>query len=53
MEIPPLPDSFYLGMKAPRRSSYLLPGLVWLFVGIGWHAIFWCLALVSARLLAP
>lgn len=35
MEIPPLPDSFYQGVKAPRRSSYLLPGLVWLFVGIG------------------
>ena len=34
MEIPPLPESFYMGMKAPRRSSYLLPGLVWLFIGI-------------------
>ena len=35
MEIPPLPESFYLSMKPARRSSYLLPGLIWLFVGIG------------------
>ena len=35
MEIPALPESFYLPMKPQRRSSYLLPGLVWLFVGIG------------------
>jgi hypothetical protein len=35
MEIPPLPESFYLAMKPQRRSSYLLPGLVWLFVGVG------------------
>ena len=35
MEIPPLPESFYQSMKPARRSSYLLPGLIWLFVGIG------------------
>jgi hypothetical protein len=35
MEIAPLPDSFYQGFKQARRSSYLLPGLVWLFIGIG------------------
>jgi len=35
MDIPPLPESFYLSLKPPRRSSYLLPGLVWLFIGIG------------------
>lgn len=35
MELPPLPESFYQSIKPARRSSYLLPGLVWLFVGIG------------------
>jgi Domain of unknown function (DUF6249) len=35
MELPPLPESFYQSLKPARRSSYLLPGLVWLFVGIG------------------
>ena len=35
MEAPQLPESFYLAMKPPRRSSYLLPGLIWLFVGVG------------------
>lgn len=35
MEIPPLPESFYQSMRPARRSSYLLPGLIWLFVGIG------------------
>jgi hypothetical protein len=35
MELPALPESFYQSMKPARRSSYLLPGLVWLFVGIG------------------
>jgi hypothetical protein len=35
MELPALPDSFYQSIKPARRSSYLLPGLVWLFVGIG------------------
>jgi hypothetical protein len=35
MELPALPESFYQSIKPARRSSYLLPGLVWLFVGIG------------------
>jgi hypothetical protein len=35
MELPALPESFYQSVKPARRSSYLLPGLVWLFVGIG------------------
>ncbi len=35
MEVPQLPESFYLSMKPARRSSYLLPGLIWLFVGVG------------------
>jgi len=35
MELPALPESFYQSIKPARRSSYLLPGLVWLFIGIG------------------
>ena len=35
MELPPLPDAFYQSLKPARRSSYLLPGLIWLFVGVG------------------
>jgi membrane-bound metal-dependent hydrolase YbcI (DUF457 family) len=35
MELPPMPDAFFQSMKPARRSSYLLPGLIWLFVGIG------------------
>jgi len=35
MDLPALPESFYQSVKPARRSSYLLPGLVWLFVGIG------------------
>lgn len=35
MELPALPESFYQSIKPARRSSYLLPGLIWLFVGIG------------------
>ncbi len=35
MDLPPLPESFYQSMKPARRASYLLPGLVWLFIGIG------------------
>jgi hypothetical protein len=35
MDLPALPESFYQSIKPARRSSYLLPGLVWLFVGIG------------------
>jgi hypothetical protein len=34
MEIPPLPESFYLPFQRKRRSG-LLAGLIWLFVGIG------------------
>jgi hypothetical protein len=35
IEPPSLPESFYLAAKPPRRSGYLLSGLIWLFVGIG------------------
>lgn len=35
MELPALPESFYQSIKPARRSSYLLPGLIWLFIGIG------------------
>jgi len=35
MELPALPESFYQMAKPPRRASYLLPGLIWLFVGVG------------------
>lgn len=35
MDLPALPESFYQSIKPARRSSYLLPGLIWLFVGIG------------------
>jgi hypothetical protein len=34
MEIPPLPEAFYSPFRR-RRSSYLLPGMVWTFVGTG------------------
>ncbi|MFO1394616.1 MAG: DUF6249 domain-containing protein [Steroidobacteraceae bacterium] len=35
-DIPPLPDSFYqpIQRRPPRGDSGLLPGLVWLFIGI-------------------
>ncbi len=35
MELPPWPDAFFQTMKPARRSTYLLPGLIWLFIGIG------------------
>jgi hypothetical protein len=35
MELPPLPEAFYQSIKPARRSSYLLPGLIWLFAGMG------------------
>ena len=36
MEIAPLPESFYQPFQRRRRTgSSLLPGLTWLFVGIG------------------
>ena len=34
MEIPPLPNEFIDGRSTSRRRSSLLPGLVWLFVGL-------------------
>jgi hypothetical protein len=34
MEIPPLPEAFYSPIRK-RRSSYLLPGMIWTFVGTG------------------
>ncbi|MFO1408014.1 MAG: DUF6249 domain-containing protein [Steroidobacteraceae bacterium] len=36
-DIPPLPDSFYqpIQRRPPRGDSGLLPGLIWMFVGIG------------------
>jgi membrane-bound metal-dependent hydrolase YbcI (DUF457 family) len=46
MELPDLPESFYLTAKPPRRSGYLLPGLVWLFVGI---ALFLALGAVAGE----
>lgn len=35
-DIPPLPESFYqpIQRRPPRGDSGLLPGLVWLFIGI-------------------
>ena len=40
VDIPPLPESFYqpISRRPPRTGSGLLPGLVWLFVGIGLFA---------------
>jgi hypothetical protein len=36
MEIPPLPDSFFLPLEKRRRPGWsLLAGLIWLFIGIG------------------
>ena len=35
VDIPPLPESFYLPFKGNRRPRYLLSGLIWLFIGIG------------------
>lgn len=35
MEIPPLPEAFYTPFRRRRSSSYLLPGMVWTFVGVG------------------
>jgi hypothetical protein len=36
IDIPPLPESFYqpISRRPPRTGSTLLPGLIWLFVGI-------------------
>ena len=36
MEIPPLPESFFMPLQRRRgRGNSLLAGLIWLFVGIG------------------
>jgi hypothetical protein len=44
MEIPPLPTELIEGMGRRRRRSSLLPGLIWLFVGLA--------VLISVRSLA-
>ena len=46
MELPDLPESFFLTARPPRRSGYLLPGLIWLFVGI---ALFLALGAVAGE----
>jgi hypothetical protein len=35
VDVPPLPDAFYMPFQRTRRPRYLLAGLVWLFIGIG------------------
>jgi hypothetical protein len=45
MEIPPLPESFYMPFEKKRRPGWsLLAGLIWLFIGI---ALFMGLAAVA------
>jgi len=34
MELPPVPKALLEGMRHRRRSTSLLPGLVWFFIGI-------------------
>lgn len=51
MELPPLPESFYQSIKPARRSSYLLPGLVWLLVGVGIFVALGALAGDDVRML--
>ena len=36
VDVPPLPESFYqpIARRPPRTGSTLLPGMIWLFVGI-------------------
>jgi hypothetical protein len=34
MELPPLPEAYFRPMYRRRQSSYLLPGMIWTFVGI-------------------
>jgi len=43
VDIPPLPESFYqpISRRPPRTGSMLLPGLVWLFIGIGFFIALW------------
>jgi hypothetical protein len=51
MELPALPESFYQSIKPARRSSYLLPGLVWLFVGMGIFIALGAIAGAEVRML--
>jgi hypothetical protein len=51
MELPALPESFYQSIKPARRSSYLLPGLVWLFVGMGIFVALGAIAGADVRML--
>jgi hypothetical protein len=51
MELPALPESFYQSIKPARRSSYLLPGLVWLFVGLGIFVALGAIAGADVRML--
>ena len=46
MDLPPLPDAFFQSIKPARRSSYLLPGLIWLLIGI---ALFIALGAVAGE----
>lgn len=48
VDIPALPESFYqpISRRPPRTGSTLLPGLVWLFVGI---ALFVALGVVAGE----
>jgi hypothetical protein len=52
IEPPPLPESFYNAAKPPRRSGYLLAGLIWLFVGIGLFLALGAVAGEDVRLFA-
>jgi len=51
MELPALPDSFYQSIKPARRSSYLLPGLIWLFIGLGLFVALGALAGEDVRMI--
>jgi hypothetical protein len=48
VDIPPLPESFYqpISRRPPRTGSSLLPGLIWLFIGI---AVFVALGAIANR----
>jgi Domain of unknown function (DUF6249) len=35
MELPPLPRELFEGSRSRRRTTSLLPGLVWFFIGVG------------------
>jgi hypothetical protein len=49
MELPPMPEALFQSMKPARRSSYLLPGLIWLFVGLAFLIYYF----VEGRKLPP